>query len=78
VATRWYRAPELLLSWKDYGCAVDIWSVGCILAELLRRKPFLPGCDTKNQIELIFEIIGTPSEQELNMIPREKYRKLAK
>lgn len=41
---------------------VDVWSVGCILAELLRRKPFLPGCDTKNQIELTFEIIGTPSE----------------
>jgi hypothetical protein len=49
---------------------VDVWSVGCIMAELLRRKPFLPGCDTKTQIELTFEVIGTPSEQELDMIPK--------
>jgi serine/threonine protein kinase len=62
VATRWYRAPELLLSWKEYACSVDVWSVGCIFAELLRRKPFLPGSDTKNQIELIFDIIGTPTD----------------
>ena len=48
VATRWYRAPELLLSWRDYTESVDVWSVGCIFAELLRRKPFLPGMDTKN------------------------------
>ncbi|CAK62258.1 unnamed protein product (macronuclear) [Paramecium tetraurelia] len=78
VATRWYRAPELLLSWRNYTQSVDVWSVGCIFAELLRRKPFLPGMDTKNQIELTFEVIGTPSEQELNMIPKEKYRTIAK
>lgn len=46
VATRWYRAPELLLSYKEYGPSVDIWSVGCLFAELLRRKPFLPGSDS--------------------------------
>jgi len=78
VATRWYRAPELLLSWKEYNSAVDIWSVGCIFAELLRRKPFLPGTDTKNEIELIFEVMGTPTEEEINNIPKEKYRKLVK
>lgn len=78
MATRWYRAPELLLSWRNYNQAVDVWSVGCIFAELLRRKPFLPGMDTKNQIELTFEVIGTPSEQELNMIPKEKYKMMAK
>lgn len=43
VATRWYRAPELLLSWKEYDCSVDVWSIGCIFAELLKRKAFLPG-----------------------------------
>lgn len=48
------------------------------MAELLRRKPYLPGTDTKNQIELIFEVLGTPTESELNAIPKEKYRKLAK
>jgi serine/threonine protein kinase len=78
VATRWYRAPELLLSWKDYTSAVDVWSVGCIFAELLKRKPFLPGSDTRNQLELIFDVIGTPTEEEINSIPREKSRKLVR
>lgn len=50
VATRWYRAPELLLSAMHYTTSVDMWSVGCIFAEMLQRKPFLPGTDTKNQI----------------------------
>eukprot|EP01017_Pseudomicrothorax_dubius_P043921 TRINITY_DN7381_c0_g3_i3.p1 TRINITY_DN7381_c0_g3~~TRINITY_DN7381_c0_g3_i3.p1 ORF type:complete len:416 (+),score=128.33 TRINITY_DN7381_c0_g3_i3:135-1382(+) len=76
VATRWYRAPELLLAHKDYSPSVDIWSVGCILAELLRRKPFLPGVDTKNQLELIIDLLGTPSEADIEKIPKEKTRKM--
>jgi serine/threonine protein kinase len=47
VATRWYRAPEVILSRKRYTKAVDMWSVGCILAELLGRKPLFPGRDCK-------------------------------
>ena len=43
VATRWYRAPEIMLSLVEYGTAVDMWSVGCIFAEMLGRKPFFPG-----------------------------------
>jgi len=78
VATRWYRAPELLLGWKEYGSSVDMWSVGCILAELLKRKPFLPGTETKNQLELIIDIFGKPSEEEIMVIPKEKSRKLLK
>ena len=46
VATRWYRAPELLLSMREYNESVDIWSVGCIFAELIRRRPFLPGTNS--------------------------------
>ena len=42
VSTRWYRAPEVILSWRQYTAAIDVWSVGCILAELIRRKPLLP------------------------------------
>jgi serine/threonine protein kinase len=42
IATRWYRAPEVILSWKQYTAAIDVWSVGCILAELIRRKVLLP------------------------------------
>ena len=42
ICTRWYRAPEVILSWKQYTAAIDVWSVGCILAELIRRKPLMP------------------------------------
>jgi len=42
IATRWYRAPEVILSWKKYTSAIDAWSVGCILAELIIRKPLFP------------------------------------
>lgn len=45
VATRWYRAPEIILSWKEYSKAIDIWSIGCILAELMLRKPIFQGQD---------------------------------
>jgi len=46
VATRWYRAPELLLSYEEYSSTVDVWSIGCILGELLKRRPILPGSDS--------------------------------
>jgi len=75
VATRWYRAPELLLAAKEYGPSVDMWSVGCILAELLRRKPFLPGTETKNQLELIIDVFGSPSEEEIEQVSKEKFKK---
>ncbi|KRX09132.1 Protein kinase-like domain [Pseudocohnilembus persalinus] len=73
IVTRWYRAPELLLSYKEYDAAVDIWSVGCIFAELLNRKTFLRG-----NSKLIFENLGTPSEQEISQIPKKKYRDLVR
>ena len=47
VETRWYRAPELLFSYKNYTTAIDMWSVGCIMAELFLRKAFLKGDSTK-------------------------------
>ena len=50
VATRWYRAPEVLLGSKNYGTSADIWSIGCILAEILIGKPFFPGNSTLNQL----------------------------
>ena len=75
VATRWYRAPELLLEVREYGATVDVWSVGCILAELLRRKPFLPGSDTRNQLDLTFEVFGTPGEDFITAIPKPRVRK---
>jgi serine/threonine protein kinase len=50
IATRWYRAPEVILSWKKYTASIDVWSVGCILAELLTRKPLLPATSEEEQI----------------------------
>ncbi len=99
VVTRWYRAPEIILLEKDYGPAVDMWSIGCIFAELLGmmkesaptymdRKPLFPGKScfplspdknvkeerkgfpfSKNdQLAVIFEVIGTPSEEEKSFV----------
>ena len=47
VATRWYRAPEVMLNWMHYNETMDIWSVGCIMAEMLTRRPLFPGTDRK-------------------------------
>jgi len=60
VMTRWYRAPEVMCSAKQYNQSVDLWSVGCIFAELLLRRPFFPGGNHIEQLRLIFVILGTP------------------
>jgi len=60
IATRWYRAPEVILSRLKYTKKVDMWAVGCILAELLGRKPLFPGIDSFHQIKLIVGVLGTP------------------
>lgn len=63
VVTRWYRPPELLLSPnRPYSEAIDMWSIGCILAELLRRKPLFPGKNHAHQVQLIFEVMGYNGE----------------
>ncbi|KAB5575573.1 kinase-like domain-containing protein [Coniochaeta sp. 2T2.1] len=62
VITIWYRPPELLLGAKHYSGAVDIWSVGCVFAELVVRAPFLPGGNESEQLGLICKLIGTPTE----------------
>ena len=68
VATRWYRAPEIVLGSNKYSKKVDIWSVGCILAELINEKALFPGKSTFNQIELILDVIGKPSNEDLKSI----------
>lgn len=62
VVTLWYRAPEILLGAKSHDAAVDIWSMGCILGELLQNKPLIPGKSEIQQIDMIVGLIGTPSE----------------
>jgi len=78
VCTRWYRAPEVLCSWTDYSTAIDIWSIGCILAELLIRKPLYPGHNTQHQLDLIIALLGSPQGEELMRIPNDKCRKFIK
>ncbi|NXS54713.1 MK15 kinase, partial [Brachypteracias leptosomus] len=65
VATRWYRAPEILLSSRSYSKGVDMWSIGCILGELLLGKPLFPGTSTVNQIEQILRVIPAPSPEDI-------------
>ncbi|XP_063938419.1 mitogen-activated protein kinase 4 isoform X2 [Daucus carota subsp. sativus] len=65
VVTRWYSAPELLLNYSEYTAAIDIWSVGCILGEILTRRPLFPGKDYLHQWRLITELIGSPDESSL-------------
>ncbi|KAF8237506.1 Pkinase-domain-containing protein [Tricholoma matsutake] len=61
VATRWYRAPEVMLTFKEYTRAIDMWSVGCVLAEMLSGKPLFPGRDYHHQLSIILDVLGTPS-----------------
>ncbi|KAH9613679.1 hypothetical protein KSS87_002318 [Heliosperma pusillum] len=63
VVTLWYRPPELLLGATNYGAAVDLWSTGCILAELYAGKPIMPGRTEVEQLHKIFKLCGSPSEE---------------
>jgi len=62
VVTLWYRAPEILLGGKHYSTPVDVWSIGCIFAELANLSPLLPGDSEIDQIFRIFRLLGTPTE----------------
>lgn len=62
VVTLWYRAPELLLGASHYGTAVDMWAVGCVLAELLLSAPVMPGTSDAEQMRLIADLLGSPTE----------------
>ncbi|KAJ3303560.1 Mitogen-activated protein kinase [Kappamyces sp. JEL0829] len=72
VATRWYRAPEIMLSFKSYTKAIDMWSVGCIMAELLGGKPLFKGRDYVDQLNQILEVCGTPDDETLGRIGSER------
>ena len=73
VVTRWYRAPEIMCSHQDYNEKIDVWSVGTILAEMIRRKPLFAGDHYIHQLNLIFELIGTPkTSQDLQCVSNVK------
>ncbi|EKU21961.1 mitogen-activated protein kinase 4 [Nannochloropsis gaditana CCMP526] len=74
VVTRWYRAPEILLNPRNYSKPVDIWAVGTIFGELLARKPMFPAHNYDHLIRLQTRTLGSPSEENLKWVTREKAR----
>lgn len=66
---------EVLCSWADYSGAIDMWSIGCIYAEMHTRKPLFPGHNTQNQLDLIIALLGSPDHAELMKIPNQKCRR---
>ncbi|CAJ0959367.1 unnamed protein product, partial [Mesorhabditis belari] len=74
VATRWYRAPEIMLNWMHYSQTVDVWSVGCIMAELVSGKPVFPGDDHIDQLTRIMGVVGTPKDEFLGKIQSDEAR----
>ncbi|XP_020583645.1 mitogen-activated protein kinase 9-like [Phalaenopsis equestris] len=76
VATRWYRAPELCGSFfSKYTPAIDTWSIGCIFAEMLTGKPLFPGKNVVHQLDLMTDLLGTPSAETIARIRNEKARR---
>uniref|UniRef100_A0A2K5QRW4 Mitogen-activated protein kinase n=1 Tax=Cebus imitator TaxID=2715852 RepID=A0A2K5QRW4_CEBIM len=74
VATRWYRAPELMLSLHEYTQAIDLWSVGCIFGEMLARRQLFPGKNYVHQLQLIMMVLGTPSPAVIQAVGAERVR----
>jgi mitogen-activated protein kinase 1/3 len=71
---RRYRAPEIMLNSKGYTKSIDIWSVGCILAEMLSNRPIFPGKHYLDQLNHILGVLGSPSQDDLDCIVNEKAR----
>lgn len=73
VVSRWYRAPEVLLSVQSYDEAIDVWGVGCTFGEMLGRKPLYTGSDYIQQLSLISALIGKPTESDLWFVTNPRY-----
>ncbi len=79
VVTLWYRAPELLSGSPAYSPAIDVWSVGCIFAEMVNGAPLFPGADEADQLMRVFSTLGAPSKSDaerLGGLDLSKYEKL--
>ncbi|KAG6468958.1 hypothetical protein ZIOFF_073653 [Zingiber officinale] len=75
IVTQKYRAPELLVCSNRYDTSIDMWSVGCILAELLGRRPLFSGTDDINQLERIVSVLGVKGDVDINFVDNEHARK---
>ncbi|KAF2203423.1 Pkinase-domain-containing protein [Delitschia confertaspora ATCC 74209] len=72
VVTRWYRPPELLLQLRRYTPAIDMWGAGCVFGEMFKRKPILAGTSDLNQAHIIFDLVGSPNDENMpgwNQLP---------
>jgi serine/threonine protein kinase len=78
VATRWYRAPEVMLSFTEYTTAIDVWSVGTIFAEMLGRRVLFPGKNYVEQMGLVLNVLGTPPSSFTDRIGSERARSFMK
>lgn len=72
VVTRWYRAPEIMCSCQEYGPQVDVWSAGCILAEMIAKKPLFPGDSYIHQLNLMLDLLGSPNPEDLGWMTNQK------
>lgn len=70
--TRWYRAPEIILNASEYTKAIDIWSIGCIFAELLGRTAIFPGENYLDQIQRVISVLGTQSYEDICFITNQQ------
>ncbi|CUG87747.1 mitogen-activated protein kinase, putative [Bodo saltans] len=78
VTMRWYRAPELVMEHRNYTTQIDVWGIGCILGELLGSRPLCQGKDRVNQLDKIIEVIGTPTEDDINSVGSQAAQKYLK
>lgn len=74
ICARYYRAPEIVLGWAHYSTAIDLWSAGCVLAELLMGKPIFPGKNSIDQLAKIIRVLGAPSAEEMVAMGQEAKR----
>lgn len=70
ICSRYYRAPELIFGATDYTCNIDVWSAGCVLAELLLGQPIFPGDSGVDQLVEIIKVLGTPSRDQIHEMNR--------
>ena len=70
ICSRYYRAPELILGEDSYGCAIDVWAIGCVVAEMILGEPLFPGKNSKDQFVKILQVLGSPTPQEVSAMCR--------
>ena len=79
MVTLWYRAPDVLMGSRQYSTSIDLWSAGCIFAEMASGRPLFPGNSISDQLQRIFKVLGTPTEEtwpKVSQLPEYKVMSL--